>query len=286
MTYGEALADAIRRLRKAEITDAPRDARRLLTHAAGIAPGRLLPNLAEPLPAEASERLNLALAKRCQRVPVAQIVGFRDFYGRRFLVGPDVLDPRPETETLIEVALRLPFRRVLDLGTGSGCILLTLLAERQTANGVGTDLSTPALDRAAENARRLAVDARSRFRQGSWYAALRREDRPSFDLIAANPPYIPLRQMASLPPEVRDHEPWVALTDGGDGLGAYRAIVGGCGSWLAPGGRFLVEIGEGQAEAVSALFRDAGLEDVRVISDLDGRSRVVAATSSARRATP
>ena len=223
--------------------------------------------------AEAYER---ALQKRAARVPVSHITGTREFYGRVFQVTRDVLDPRPDTETLIEIALRHPFRRVLDLGTGSGCILLSLLAERPGSSGTGTDISTTALSVARANAEALGLAGRASFIASNWFAAT--DGR--FDLIVSNPPYIAASEMAALDPEVRDYEPRIALTPGGDGLDAYRAISAGLAAHLTPDGRVLLEIGPTQAGAVGQILASAGLTVVAVHPDLDGRDRVVEAVNN------
>jgi release factor glutamine methyltransferase len=185
----------------------------------------------------------------------------------------DVLDPRPETETLVALALAEPFTRVLDLGTGSGCILVSLLAERHAAQGVGTDVSPAALLIAGENAAWHGVAERVILTPSDWFGDIGGQ----YDLIVSNPPYIAAHEMAGLSPEVRDHEPRGALTDEADGLTAYRAIAEGAGRFLVPGGRLLVETGPTQGPAVSRLFAGAGLEAVAVHPDLDGRDRVVSA---------
>lgn len=214
-----------------------------------------------------------AVARRAKRVPVSQITGRRAFWTSEFRVTPDVLDPRPETEALICLALTEPFTRVLDLGTGSGCILLSLLKERPTATGVGTDISAAAVLVAGENAERMGVTKRVVLPLSNWFDDVGGQ----FDLIVSNPPYIAAEEMAGLAPEVRDHEPRAALTDEGDGLTAYRKIAAGAPDHLKPGGRLIVEIGPTQAAAVKALFAAAGLEDAAVHPDLDGRDRVVSA---------
>lgn len=274
MTGAEALRSAVTRLRGAGLPDAPRDARRLLAHALGIAPGRLTLVLPEPLAAPAADAYEAAIARRLARVPVSHITGMRAFYGRDFAVSADVLDPRPETETLIEAALAAPFGTVLDLGTGSGCILLTLLAERPGATGLGTDRSAAALDVARENAARLSVST-ARFERADWFEGI--DGR--FDLIVSNPPYIAASEMGALAPELA-HEPRGALTDEGDGLSAYRAIAAGAADRLAPDGRLLVEIGPTQGAAVSEILSAAGLDIQGLHPDLDGRDRVVEARSA------
>ncbi|MFC2966551.1 peptide chain release factor N(5)-glutamine methyltransferase [Acidimangrovimonas pyrenivorans] len=275
MTANDALRAALPRLAAAGIDDPARDARRLLAHALGLAPDRLTLHLPEPLAPAAAARFEAALAARCRRQPVSRITGSRAFWGRDFRVTPDVLDPRPETESLIAAAMEAPFARVLDLGTGSGAILVTLLAERPRASGLGTDVSDAALAVARANARALGVGDRAEFRRSDWFSAV----DEAFDLIVSNPPYIAAEEMAGLSPEVRDWEPHLALTPGGDGLDAYRAIAAGAPGHLTPGGRLLVEIGPRQGAAVAAFFVAAGLEKVRICPDLDGRDRVVAAES-------
>ncbi|KAA8606307.1 SAM-dependent methyltransferase [Salipiger aestuarii] len=275
MTGAGLLAAATRRLTQAGIPDAGRDARRLLAHALNVPAGRLTLFLPGPVAPDRAADFETLIARRAAREPVSHLIGRRQFYGRDFLVNADVLDPRPETEMLIEAALSAPFANVLDLGTGSGCILLTLLAESERATGLGTDLSPRALDVAFWNRNALRLETRAALAGGSWYDALP-PAQTLFDLIVSNPPYIAAREMPDLAPEVRDHEPRMALTDEGDGLAAYRAIAAGAPRHLVAGGRVLVEIGPEQGGAVTALFAGAGLCDIAVLVDLDGRDRVVA----------
>ncbi|MFV0334306.1 MAG: peptide chain release factor N(5)-glutamine methyltransferase [Tropicimonas sp.] len=272
MTFAGVLSMATARLRAAGLERPEVDVRRLVAFAAGIGTDRLSLHLREEF--VAGEALERALAARLARQPVSQITGERLFWGRSFRVTPDVLDPRPETEELIAAALEEPFARLLDLGTGSGCIALSLLAERPAATGLATDLSEAALAVARGNAERLGIAVE--FRISDW---LSRVDG-RFDLIASNPPYIAAAEMAGLAPETRDWEPHLALTDGGDGLGSYRAIAAGAGAHLRPGGRLMVEIGAGQGTAVAALFEAAGLGDIRIRPDMDGRDRVVCARAA------
>ncbi len=262
---------AAARLMMAGVEDPMRDARRLLAHAMGVAPDRLTLHLNDRPEPEAMAAFEDLVAARAARRPLSHLVGGREFWGRRFRVTPDVLDPRPETEILIAAALEEPFESVLDLGTGSGCILVSLLAERPGATGLGTDLSPAALEVARGNAAALGVAAE--FAVSDWFAAV----VGRFDLIVSNPPYIAADEMAGLAPEVRDHEPHLALTPGGDGLDAYRDIAAGAPAHLAPKGRILVEIGPAQGLAVAALMAAAGLTGIRILPDLDGRDRVVAA---------
>ncbi|MEO1274040.1 MAG: peptide chain release factor N(5)-glutamine methyltransferase [Pseudomonadota bacterium] len=271
-----ALSEAGRRLAAAGIGAPQREARLLMRWAIGFDAAALAIADDLPLTEGEAERFEAALAARERRKPMAQIVGERLFWGRTFRVTPAVLDPRPETEGLISAALEGPApRRVADLGTGSGCILVTLLVEWPGASGIGTDLSADALAIASENAERHGVAARATFLETSWLEGV--EGR--FDLILSNPPYIAASELPMLAPEVRDHEPRSALVPdpdpGGDGLGAYRAIAAAALQHLVPGGRLLLEIGHAQGLAVSGLLRAAGLESVETRPDLDGRDRVV-----------
>jgi release factor glutamine methyltransferase len=271
MTGSEALARGARLLREAGVPDAAGDARRLLAHALGAEPGRLTLVLPEEVPRNVSEDYDALLARRARREPVSHLVGVRGFWGREFLVTPDVLDPRPETEVLVAAALEGPFGPVLDLGTGSGCLLVTLLAERPQATGQGLDLSHGALEVARANAGRHGVAARASFAASDWFAAA--EGR--FDLIVSNPPYIAAGEMPGLEPEVRDWEPRMALTDEGDGLGAYRAILAGARTHMAPGARLMLEHGPGQSDAIAAIGRSHGFPAPQVRRDLDGRARAI-----------
>ena len=276
MSWQPALRAAADRLDAAGVPDAMRDARLLLAHALGIGSDRLTLHLRDAPQAEQLARFQALVAARAARAPLSHLTGQRLFWGRPFRVTPDVLDPRPETEALVVLALAEPFARVLDLGVGSGAILLSLLADRPTATGTGADVSAAALAVARGNAQALGVAARADFVLSDWCAQI----SGAYDLIVSNPPYIALSEMAALSPEVREHEPHLALTDGGDGLAAYRAIAAQAPAHLAPGGRLLVEIGASQGQAVAAILVSAGLSDVTIHPDLDGRDRVVAARAA------
>lgn len=273
MKAQDALRRAVPLLRDAGIEDGSRDARVLLAHALGIGHDRLTLKLQDEMTEPQAALYDAALVARIARQPVAQITGRRLFWGLSFRVTRDVLDPRPETETLVAEALKAPFLKVLDLGTGTGCILLSCLKGMPMARGLGTDISDAALQVAIGNTRDLGLEARARFRKSDWFAQV----TGAFDLIVSNPPYIAAEEMPALAPEVRDWEPHLALTPGGDGLDAYRAIARGAGARLLPGGRLLVEIGPTQGPAVAALFAASGLAEVRILPDMDGRDRVVAA---------
>ena len=270
------LGEGVQTLRAAGIDGAARDARWLLAHALEVPQDRLTLALHDPVTEAQAARFRAAIAARARHQPVAQITGQRLFWGRAFRVTPDVLDPRPETETLIATALAHPFARVLDLGTGSGAILATLLAECPAATGVGVDQSSAALSVAEGNAEALGVAARAGFLRSDWC----RDVAGQFDLIVSNPPYIGAQEVADLAPETRDWEPRMALVPAGcdgSGLAAYRAIAAQVPAHLAPGGRLIVELGLGQGPPVLALFAQAGLTEGRLVDDLTGRSRVALA---------
>ncbi|MCC5967847.1 MAG: peptide chain release factor N(5)-glutamine methyltransferase [Natronohydrobacter sp.] len=273
------LAQGVGVLRDAGVDGAARDARWLMAHALDIALDRLTLALHDSVTPAQEARFRAAIAARARRQPVAQITGQRLFWGRSFRVTPDVLDPRPETETLIATALEQPFQRVLDLGTGSGAILATLLAERPEATGVGVDLSPAALAVAQGNAQALGVAPRAEFLHSDWCAQVSGQ----FDLIVSNPPYIGQGEVESLADETRDWEPRMALVPqgcDGTGLAAYRAIAAQAPAYLAPGGRLIVELGLGQGPAVLALFAQAGLTSGRLVDDLTARARVALACAS------
>jgi release factor glutamine methyltransferase len=272
VTLRAALLGAVRRLEAAGIEGAAGDGRALLAEAVGIARDRLTLHLGEDLEPGAAVRFAALIARRAAREPVAKILGRRVFWGRDFEVTADVLDPRPETECLVAEALAGPKPlTLLDLGTGSGILAVTLLAEWPEVRGVATDLSEAALAVAARNAAQAGVTARLDVIRADWFAGV----TGVFDLIVSNPPYIGVDEMAGLMPEVRAHDPRLALTDEADGLTAYRAIAGGAGAHLRPGGRLMVEIGWRQGAAVADLLRAAGFEAVAVLPDLEGRDRVV-----------
>lgn len=284
MAGAAALKSAVRRLRAAGVESPERDARRLLAWALGIGTDRLAIALPDTLGEEDAALFEGAVAARLERRPVSQITGRRLFWGREFRLDHTVLDPRPETECLIARALELPFGRILDIGTGTGCILLTLLAERPSAIGVGTDISRAAVSMAEGNAVALGLSDRARIVAALWTHAMDADERIEgpFDLILSNPPYIARTEMAALAPEVRDWEPRLALTDEGDGLTAYRAIAAEAPALLSPRGRILLEIGPTQSADVCAILASHGLSVTNVHSDLDGRDRVVEAWHAKR----
>lgn len=249
-----------------------RAARALLAHALGMSPDRIIIEHDREVSDAEMELYEALIHRRLENEPVSRIIGRRMFWGRDFKITPEVLDPRPETEIIIAEALRgeAP-ERLLDLGTGSGILAVSLLAEWAGAEGTATDLSPGALKVARGNAETHGVAGRLRFVDADWFDGV----EGMFDLIVANPPYIAEAEIAGLEPEVREHDPRIALTPGGDGLGAYRRIAQGIGPHLAPGGVLMVEIGPTQGAAVMALLEAAGLENVTLRPDMDGRARVV-----------
>jgi release factor glutamine methyltransferase len=274
MTAAEAMVAAMARLRAAGVPDPARDARLLLAHAAKVDAARVTLIAPEDIAPEIAERYDHLVSLRAVRVPVSQLIGAREFYGRRFDISRDVLDPRPETESLVEAALAEPFERVLDLGTGSGCILVTLLAERAEATGLGIDLSEAACLQASANAVLHGVADRMSVQQSDWFEKV--EGR--FDLIVSNPPYLAASEMGQVSPEVRDHEPRLALTDEADGLTAYRVIAAQAQAYLTVQGRVMVEIGWKQGDDLLRIFDAQGWGEVAILPDLDGRDRVLCAS--------
>ena len=279
-SLGQAHTAAARLLREARIAAPELDARLLLCHATGLSHEAYVAALNDALAPEAAARFGASIERRLAGEPVSRIIGIREFYGRPFRIDASTLDPRPDTETLVEAALGLVDREaplnILDLGTGSGCILITLLAELPRASGVGVDVSLGALELARANAQTLGVGDRAAFLASDWLEAV----EGSFDLVVANPPYLSAADMAALSPEVRDHDPAPALDGGPDGLSAYRRIVPGLRKALRPGGFALFEIGPDQDQAVSRLLAEAGLdvgEGQHLWRDLAGRPRVVGA---------
>lgn len=267
---GEAVRDGAERL--ARVSDTARlDAELLMACALGCTRAELLlRHLRAPAPAGFAG----LVARRLAREPVAYIVGEQEFYGRVFRVSPAVLIPRADSETTLVAALEAQpgARRVLDCGTGSGALLLTVLAERAGATGVGIDASTDVLEVARDNARRLGLADRAELRLADWTQPDWREGLGGFDLVIANPPYV--ESNAELAPEVREHEPAAALFAGSDGLDAYRALVPQLPALLEPGGIAVLEMGHRQADAVSALAARGGMK-TELRRDLAGRPRAL-----------
>lgn len=274
----QALADQFRR---AGIDSADADARLLVTHALGIDRAALLANGERALTPEEAKAIDAFAERRLKHEPVARIFGHKEFWSLSLHISPAVLVPRPETETVVEAALESVERRgmrgaslrILDIGTGSGALLLALLNELPNAVGTGTDISTPALGVARVNAELHGLAPRCTFVTCDIATGL----PGPFDLIVSNPPYIAHGDIAALEPEVRDYDPALALDGGSDGLNGYRAIANDARRLLAPGGHLIVELGAGQESAVRALFTNAGLTVRAARADLAGIPRALGA---------
>ncbi|MEO3434732.1 peptide chain release factor N(5)-glutamine methyltransferase [Inquilinus sp. CAU 1745] len=263
-------------LARAGIPDARIDARLLVGHALGLDRAGLLSSANRIVGPAELERIERLAARRLRREPVSRILGSREFWSLDFLLSPATLDPRPDSETIVEAALALsPDRdaplRVLDLGVGTGCLLLAILSERPNAFGIGLDRSAEAAATARANAARLGLAGRAAMAVGDWGTPL----EGTFDLIVSNPPYISAGDLGGLEPEVTLHDPPLALSGGRDGLDAYRAIAAQAPRLLGPGGWIVLEAGKGQAGDVSALLADAGLADIGVRNDLSSVPRAV-----------
>jgi len=277
----EALNLLAQAFRTAGIEDADVDARLLVGHALHLDRARLISQSDRILEAREINMISALAARRLQREPVSRILGQKEFWSIALAITPDVLVPRPETETVVEGALdfvvrgglRMEKLRILDIGTGSGALLLALLRELPNATGTGTDISTGALKVARENAGRCGVEGRCTFVVCDIASVV----EGPFDLLVSNPPYIAHDEITSLAPEVKDYDPTVALDGGDDGLAAYRAIAADAKRLLAPGARMFVELGAGQEAAVRDLFTNVGLTAGIARTDLAGIPRVLGA---------
>jgi release factor glutamine methyltransferase len=276
LTLVQAWTSARDRLKAAGVDGPVIDARLLVEAAAEASRADIIADPQRVLTDEQATRLEDYVSRRAAREPVSHILGRRGFWKIMLRVTPDVLTPRPDTETLVELVLReLPENQtysVLDLGVGSGAILLSILAERPAGKGLGVDVSSEALAVARDNAASLGLARQVALLRGDWTAGLGDE---SFDIVVSNPPYIRSAEIDGLQPEVRDHEPRLALDGGADGLDAYRLLAPEMLRVLKPGGRLLVEIGHDQSAEVEALFRDAGAVSIATAKDLANRDRVV-----------
>ncbi len=272
-TASMVLRSGTKLLREAIGDSAPRDARILMAHTLDVPVDRLTMELSRTVTPMQVAQFEHAIHRRAVHTPISHITGKRAFWKHEFRVTSAVLDPRPDTETLIELALQGPHpKTILDLGTGSGCILLSLLAEVSAATGIGTDISEDALMVARENAAVLNLGDRVTLTKSDWFNAV----NGTYDLIVSNPPYITETEMAGLAPDVRDFEPHLALTPGGDGLSVYRKIAQNLSQFLAPQGRAYFEIGKDQGPDVREIFESNGFGSVRVHPDLNGHARIVA----------
>jgi len=275
---GCAIDEVARRLAAAGIAEARREARLLAGKAAGLDSATAIAHPERKLSPEEIERLAGYARRREAREPISRILGWREFWSLRFALGPETLDPRPDSETLVAAALesarsvsitRAKPLSVVDLGTGSGCLLLALLSELPNAQGLGIDISRGALATAAANAGSLGLASRARFQWGDWGSGVKER----FDLILCNPPYIPAGEVAGLAPEVAKFDPILALSGGADGLDVYRRLSRELPPLLSQGGRAIVEIGVGQGAPVGAILAGGGLRLLGERADLAGTLR-------------
>lgn len=282
---GELLRAVSARLSDAGIESARLDARLLIAEAARVRTEDILLNPDQAVAQSEIDVLEGLVARRETREPIAHILGIKGFRNFDLEVSSDVLVPRPETEVLVDVAEQFLVgrkqagMRILDLGTGSGCIILSLMDSFPNAEGIAVDVSDSALSVARSNADALSLSDRIVFRRGHWFEPLDIGEA-DFDLIVSNPPYIPTADVRNLEPDAREHEPVLALDGGGDGLNAYREIVPNALKRLLPDGALIVEIGIHQDSDVVALCRTAGFANVSVVNDLAGVPRVVVAIRS------
>jgi release factor glutamine methyltransferase len=273
----EALACLTETFQLSGIEDPRREARLSFCAASGVSQVALVTAPREPL-GSAAYKVREFTTRRAAGEPLSRIVGKREFWGLSLTISPQVLDPRPETESIVEVSIavlrdrRDEQLRILDLGVGSGSLLCALLVEFANSRGVGVDVSADAVDVALGNLGAFGLSERSEIRVGDWTHGL----EGLFDLIVANPPYIPTADLRRLPREVRDFDPWLALDGGIDGLAAYRRILPGSRRLLAPGGWLLAELGASQAAKVTAIANQCGFGDVMTYQDLAGVERVAA----------
>ena len=269
-----ALGSAAAALRAAGIDVPRREARLLMQHALGLRPEALLAGDDRPLDDAEARRLAALVRRRAGREPLAYVTGVREFWSLAFAVDRSALVPRPETETVVEAVLarapHLPPRpRLLDLGTGSGCLLVALLSELRGATGLGIDISAAAVSLARANAARHGLDGRASFIVADWGAPL----AARFDVVVSNPPYVAAEALASLAPEIVSHEPQTALAGGADGYACYRRLAPQVARLLVPAGLAAIEVGAGMADEVASLFAAEGLAEIERRRDLAGIER-------------
>jgi len=277
-TLGSLLGEAASILSRAGLIEPRRRARQLVASVLDLTPAALVGRPEQLLDARRVDLVRLALRRMVDREPLSRILGRREFWGLELALSPDTLDPRPETETIVEAVLGRSFdreapQRFLDLGTGTGCILLALLSEFPAAVGFGVDIAPDAAITARRNAIALNLAERAHFLVGDWATAI----SGRFDVIVSNPPYIERAALADLPREVACYDPCLALDGGADGLGAYRSLVRGLRELLKPGGVIACEVGIGRAPAVEQILRASGLTIEGCVHDLAGIARCVVA---------
>lgn len=264
------------RLRKTGIEEASLDARLLISHIIPVTEIDFAINADQTVSNEQQNLIDILVQKREKRIPMSQIFGEKEFWSLSFKVTRDTLTPRPDSETLIEIALnefedKNATLSILDLGTGSGCLLLTLLSELKNAIGLGIDVSTSAIKVANENAKNLSLNKRATFLKSNWFEKLSKTKK--FDLIIANPPYIGLNEKPELAPEVCEHEPHSALFAGEEGLDDYRKIAADIAGYMSEKSIIILEIGYSQSSAVKDIFAQKGFKNINLFQDLGGRDR-------------
>jgi release factor glutamine methyltransferase len=280
-TLGSLLAEAAAALTQAEVEEPRRRARRLVASTLALSPADLLAHPERAVDQQAADRVRVALARMVDREPLSRILGHREFWGMEFGLSTDTLDPRPDTETVVTAVLRsIPDRgaplRLLDLGTGTGCILLALLSEFPAATGVGVDVAAGAAMTARRNSAALALAHRAHFFVGDWEAAI----SGVFDVIISNPPYIASAALPDLPREVAHFDPRCALDGGPDGLACYRSLAADLPRLMGPRSLFACEVGVSQGSAVARILRANGLSIERGERDLAGVVRCVVARAA------
>ena len=273
MILRDLLALGQQKLKQADIDTAGRDARLLAAAAMDINTAQVTLKALDHVSKQQQDHFESMIEQRRSFKPVSRILGKRQFWNRWFEISPDVLDPRGDSEVLVNLALQQKADRILDLGTGSGILALTLLSEWPNASAVGADICEKALLIAQRNAAQLEVSDRFQAQKSDWFEAIGGQ----FDLIVSNPPYIGEDEIPHLDPDVRLYDPMIALSPGRDALQAYQNIARDAIGYLKPDGRLLVEIGFRQGEAVRELFASNGLKEIKIIQDLNGRDRVVRA---------
>jgi len=281
-TLGTLMAEGVAALNEAGIENARMDVRILLARAAGVDGGRISAWPEDEVAADKEAAFRDMIARRSGHEPVGRILGERDFWRHTFKLAPETLEPRPDSETLVEWAIDFlednDAPRIVDFGTGTGCLLLSTIGDLPGSSGIGLDISEGAVACARENARALDLDGQVEFRVSDWDSALDdRERADGFDLVMSNPPYITRDEMETLSPEVQKFDPRIALTDEGDGLAAYRVLSQVAFDLAKPGGFVIFEIGRGQEKDVGQLLVEAGFVGVEYREDLGGIVRCVAA---------
>lgn len=268
---GAAVSEAVEKFVSKGIDNSKIDARILMASVLKVSPHETSFLFNNFLTDEQIDLFSKAVERRLARIPVSHILGYRDFFDHRFIVTSDVLDPRPETEHLVEEALKKNFQNVLDLGTGSGCVILSLLAKKAGSTGLGVDVSKTAINIAEKNAVQMSLQRRVEFKVSDWFNNIKPQ---KFDLIVSNPPYIHPEKIKFLAPELK-HEPLLALTDNKDGLDSYRNIARYAPSFLQSRGHLILEIGFDQEFEVTKILNLNGFQDIKVTRDLNGRQRVI-----------